>query len=104
MAAHPAEFAQAREAGLDALGWCFGQFAKGDQIGLRGHVMALLCQSIILDCGEGCQTEGYLTGQDWFDAFADEARVLREELGDGVLLYEQYTCHAMAMETLGILD
>ena len=104
VAAHPAEFAQAREAGLDALGWCFGQFAKGDQIGLRGHVMALLCQSIILDCGEGCQTEGYLTGQDWFDAFADEARVLREELGDGVLLYEQYTCHAMAMETLGILD
>ena len=104
VAAHPAEFSQAKEADLDALRWSFDQFAKGEQIGLRGHVMAILCQDIILASGEGCRTEGYMTGQAWFNTFASEAEVLLGEVGNGVLLYEAYPCHAMALEALGTLN
>ena len=104
VAAHPEEFSQAKAAGPDALRWSFEQFAQGDRIGLEGHVLALLCQEIILENGEGCRTDGYMTGQDWFNSFAEEARALLDELGDGALLYRQYTCHAMALEALGTLN
>lgn len=103
VSAHPTEMQQAREAGFDALRWCFTRFAEGGQIGLEGHIMALLCQEIILESGESCQTEGYMTGQDWFNTFAREAERLKEELGSGLLLYEAHPCHAMALEALGIL-
>ena len=103
VAAHPTEMQQAREAGLDALRWCFARFADGNEIGLEGHVMAILCQDIILESGESCQTEGYMTGQDWFNTFAREAERLKAELGSGLLLYEAHPCHAMALEALGIL-
>lgn len=103
VAAHPSEMQQAREAGFDALRWCFARFAEGGQIGLEGHIMAILCQDIILESGESCQTEGYMTGQDWFNTFAREAEQLKAELGSGLLLYEAHPCHAMALEALGIL-
>ena len=103
VAAHPDEMQQAREAGFDALRWCFARFAENGQIGLEGHVMAILCQDIILESGESCQTEGYMTGQDWFNTFAREAEQLKAELGSGLLLYEAHPCHAMALEALGIL-
>ena len=103
VAAHPDEMQQAREAGFDALRWCFARFAEGGQMGLEGHIMAILCQDIILESGESCQTEGYMTGQDWFNTFAREAEQLKEELGSGLLLYEAHPCHAMALEALGIL-
>ena len=103
VAAHPTEMQQAREAGFDTLRWCFARFAEGGQMGLEGHIMAILCQDIILESGESCQTEGYMTGQDWFNTFALEAEQLKKELGSGLLLYEAHPCHAMALEALGIL-
>ena len=103
VAAHPEEMQQAREAGFDALRWCFTRFADGNEIGLEGHIMAILCQDIILESGESCQTEGYMTGQDWFNNFAREAEQRKAELGSGLLLYEAHPCHAMALEALGIL-
>lgn len=99
--AHRAEYDHLVELEHITVYWCFTQFAKGHQYDLRGHIMALACRDIISQ-PEPLTIDGIqMTGQDWFDAFANQALSLREELGDQEFT-ESHPWHAMALEILGI--
>lgn len=66
---HPIAFREITYYGMHTLSHAFGEFLKGGQTDLRGHLMALACQSIIETMGEPFEPEAYTTGQDWFDQF-----------------------------------
>ncbi len=95
---HPAEYDEILRLGDNALKFCFEEFARGGQEGLRGEVMALVCQSLI-SVTEDCAVAEYSTGQDWFDAFAAIARENREALGSGELEKSHPGCH-LALKAL----
>ncbi len=82
--AHPEEYAQLVAMGYDTLDYCFAQFSEGNQMDLRGKIMALACQEIITASGERCLVENATTGQAWFNRMAEQAyehlnRMSREE-------------------------
>lgn len=63
------------------LRYCFEKFLKGNQTDLRGHIMAQACQDIIEGWNfskENAVTGELATGQEWFDAFLENAHKLEE--------------------------
>ena len=59
------------------LNYCFGQFLLGEQTDLRGHIMKSACEDITESLGEPRLEDGvFATGQDWFDAFRENAESL----------------------------
>ena len=68
--AQPIEYRELTYYGQHTLRYCFERFLQGGQNDLVGHIMALVCQDIMLGWGEGYAIDGVMmTGQDWFDAF-----------------------------------
>ncbi len=99
--AHPEEYARLLEKGQNTVSYCFRQFAKGGQRDLKGHIMALACRTIIEQVEEVHDDGLFMTGQDWFDAFATHAEALRKELGSQEFS-KFYPYHDMALQYLGI--
>ncbi|MBQ8354681.1 MAG: hypothetical protein IJY40_03525 [Oscillospiraceae bacterium] len=103
IAAHQEEFDRLVSLGTRTIRYCFAEFARGGQIGLEGHIMALACREII-PVGTHVHDipyESCLTGQDWFDQFAKLARSHRNEMGQ-LELEERHSYCFMALEALGI--
>ena len=103
IAAHQEEFDRLVSLGTRTIRYCFAEFARGGQIGLEGHIMALACREII-PVGTHVHDipyESCLTGQDWFDQFAKLARSHRDEMGQ-LELEERHSYCFMALEALGI--
>ncbi len=103
IAAHQEEFDRLVSLGTRTIRYCFAEFARGGQIGLEGHIMALACREII-PVGTNVHDipyESCLTGQDWFDQFAQLARSHRDEMGQ-LELEERHSYCFMALEALGI--
>ena len=68
--------------GKYTLWYCFGEFLKGGQTELRGHIMASVCKDISLGWGEALLTDSEnpaATGQDWFDIFRSNAEELQKQ-------------------------
>ena len=103
IAAHQEEFDRLVSLGTRTIRYCFAEFARGGQIGLEGHIMALACREII-PVGNHVHDipyESCLTGQDWFDQFAKLANSHRDEMGQ-LELEERHSYCFMALEALGI--
>ena len=81
--AHEPEYQELLSYGEYTLRYCFSEFLQGGQTELRGQIMALICQNIMLTWGEGYAIDQDLvTGQDWFDAFKRRAESLDEQYSD----------------------
>lgn len=79
--AHEAEYEKLLSYSEYTLRYCFTEFLKGGQIDLRGHIMALACQDIMLALGEGYTIDqNPSTGQNWFDSFRGSAENLAGQL------------------------
>lgn len=101
IAAHRTEYDRLLEMNHNTVAYCFRQFADGGQTDLKGHIMAQACRDIISPYEE-VHAEGlYMTGQDWFDAFATHALALREEYGSERFA-QYYPYHDQALQYLGI--
>ncbi len=61
-----------------ALSYCFIAFESGDQLGLKGHLMASVARDL---CNDEF-SEDFATGQAWYDHFVTFAIVKRDELGE----------------------
>lgn len=61
-----------------ALSYCFIAFESGDQLGLKGHLMASVARDL---CNDEF-SEDFETGQAWYDHFVTYAIVKRDELGE----------------------
>ncbi len=81
IAEHQTEFEGLVDYGIHAIHYCFSEFLKGGQHGLRGHIMAAACREIAQAWGEGTLTMDALpfTGQQWFDTFKANALSLAEQ-------------------------
>lgn len=103
IAAHQEEFDRLVSLGTRTIRYCFAEFARGGQIGLEGHIMALACREIIPvgNHDHDIPYESCLTGQDWFDQFAQLARSHRDEMGQ-LELEKRHSYCFMALEALGI--
>ncbi len=99
--AHPREYQRLLQCDRTMVRYCFEQFANGNQMDLRGHIMALACQAVIGETEEFSIDSFYMTGQAWFNLFAEEADALRERIGREELS-QFHPYHAMALEILGI--
>ena len=78
--AHEAEYQELLGYGEYTLRYCFGEFLKSGQTDLRGQIMALACQDIMLAWGEGYAIDqDPITGQDWFDEFRENAESLSNQ-------------------------
>ena len=81
--AHEPEYQELLSYGEYTLRYCFSEFLQGGQTELRGQIMALICQNIMLTWGEGYAIDQDLvTGQDWFDAFKRRAESLDKQYSD----------------------
>lgn len=82
--AHEAEYQELLGYDEYTLRYCFANFLQGGQTGLRGHIMASACLDIGTTWGEApLAADIYLpTGQDWFDAFKDNAEALAKQMSD----------------------
>lgn len=69
ISAHPMEYREITYYGMYALKHAFGEFLEGGQTGLRGHLMALICQDILESMGEPFTPTEYTTGQEWFEQY-----------------------------------
>ena len=103
IAAHQEEFDRLVSLGTRTIRYCFAEFARDGQIGLEGHIMALACREIIPvgNHDHDIPYESCLTGQDWFDQFAQLARSHRDEMGQ-LELEKRHSYCFMALEALGI--
>lgn len=61
--AHALDYRELTYYGDYALGYCIAEFEKGGQTGLKGALMAILCQDLL-----GVEGDSGGTGQDWYDA------------------------------------
>lgn len=95
--AHREEYRTLVKMGEEAVLYCFGEFSKGSQTGLKGHIMAILCREII---GVTDDT-GFMTGQDWFNDFSAEALLLRDKVSKEDF-HVVYPWHSLALDSLGI--
>ena len=78
--AHQDEYDELLAYGAYTLQFCFEEFLADGHTDLRGHIMALACQDIMLSWGEGYTVDGYrMTGQDWFDEFRSNVQSLYEQ-------------------------
>ena len=60
--------------GQHTLQYCFEKFLQGKQTGLTGHIMAAVCEDIMLGWGEAYAMDQVLmTGQEWFEEFRSNA-------------------------------
>ncbi|PLX30468.1 MAG: hypothetical protein C0604_09525, partial [Clostridiales bacterium] len=67
---HRIEYREIVFIGKHALDYCFSEFEKGGQTGLKGHIMAAACRDIMKVYGE--EFNGlFNTGQDWYDAYEE---------------------------------
>lgn len=57
--------------------YCFNEFERGKQVGLKGQLMMLACRSIP---GEAEDDLGYATGQEWYNAFKANAFKLQASM------------------------
>ena len=74
---HETEYAELLGYGEYTLRYCFTEFLRGSQYDLRGHIMALACEDIMLAWGEAYTIDGTpLTGQDRFNEFCGNAEKL----------------------------
>ncbi len=79
--AHPKEYFRLLEYDEFTLRYCFGEFLKGEQTDLRGHIMAVACREILKNHEELIVSgEGFMTGQDWFDAYEAAVEELYSEM------------------------
>ncbi|MBF4692407.1 M56 family metallopeptidase [Fusibacter ferrireducens] len=76
--AHPDVYEKILSYGDLALSYCFIEFEKGGQLGLKGHLMANVGK--VLCNGEF--DEHFETGQAWYDHFVTFAIAKRDELGE----------------------
>ena len=73
---HSIEYRELTYYGQYTLRYCFEQFLKGEQIGLRGHLMRAVIDDIAPESKLQIQT---MTGQEYFDAWKDAALRIAEE-------------------------
>ena len=74
---HETEYNELLGYGKYTLRYCFTEFLQGSQYDLRGHIMALACEDIMLAWDEAYMIDGALfTGQDRFDEFRRNAESL----------------------------
>jgi len=99
--AHPEEYERLLALGQNTVSYSFRLFARGGQRDLKGHILALACREIIGQVEDADEDGLYMTGQDWFDAFAHHAEALRSELGTQEFS-KLYPYHEMALAYLGI--
>ena len=101
--AHREEYSQLLELGSKTVSYCFVQFSQRNCWDLNGHIMAILCRDIIGQTEEVYEDGTYMTGQDWFNAFAKNAGALLRESIDAAALKADNPYHAMALEILGYI-
>jgi len=65
---HPIEYREIVFIGSHAMDYCFTEFEKGNQTGLKGNIMASACQDIMAVYGEEFNGS-FSNGQDWYDAY-----------------------------------
>ena len=86
--AHKLECRELTYYGKYTLWYCFGEFMKGGQTGLRGQIMASVCKDIALGWGEALPIDSEnpaATGQDWFDIFRSNAEELQKQYSEDEL-------------------
>lgn len=85
--AHEAEYEELLGYGEYTLRYCFTEFLQGGQNDLRGRIMALACEDIMLAWGEALLIDGTapVTGQEWFDIFCDNAASLSFQFSSEML-------------------
>ena len=78
---HESEYNELVSYGKYTLQYCFSEFLKGEQMDLRGHIMASVCNGIAEKWGESLIIDGNTpsTGQGWFDIFRNNAESLAEQ-------------------------
>lgn len=79
IAAHSDEWAELLSYGEYSVRYCFDEFLKGGQTGLKGHLMCQLCREIMESQGFAQDDAAYPTGQMWFDSFRKNAERLAED-------------------------
>lgn len=79
--ANRTEYDELLSYGDSTLKFCFTEFLAGNQIDLRGHIMASACKDIMSGMGEALlyADSVVMTGQDWFDAFYSNAKELERQ-------------------------
>ena len=90
--------------GTDTLEYCFSEFLRTTQEGIRGQAMAYVCNEIMESMGEqGLEGWSYQqSGQDWFDAFYSNALALRYQYPADELK-EEYPGSWLYLTMTGIL-
>ena len=78
---HESEYNELIAYGKYTLQYCFSEFLKGGQTGLRGHIMASACSDIAAKWGEALAIDGIApaTGQGWFAIFRNNAETLAKQ-------------------------
>ena len=82
IAAHQEEYDRLLNYEAYTLRYCFTAFLQGGQTDLRGEVMAMACQEIMLSRGEAVpmlDRDPPRTGQDWFDEIYSNALWLENQ-------------------------
>lgn len=78
--AHQSEYDTMVSYGAHTLRYCFTEFLKEDQTGLRGHIMAIACQDVMSGWGEVLIIDRTVsTGQDWFNLFRANAESMQTQ-------------------------
>ena len=78
--AHQSEYDTMVSYGAHTLRYCFTEFLKEDQTGLRGHIMAIACQDVMSGWGEVVIIDRTVsTGQDWFNLFRANAESMQTQ-------------------------
>lgn len=78
VAAHPEEYQALLDRGEETLRYIFSKFLEGGQTGLEGHLMRMVLDDLAPECQLKLAAD---TGQEYFDAWLEMARGLREEHG-----------------------
>ena len=73
---HPIEYRELTYYGRYTLKYCFAEFLKGGQTDLRGHIMRAAIDDIAPEARLRLDAE---TGQEYFDAWKDDAMSVREQ-------------------------
>lgn len=86
--------------GWYTLQYCFDRFEKGGETGLAGQIMARACEEIAGGWGEEPLVFSVLpTGQQWYDAFKNNARSLAEQYTETELA-ERYPASDLLLRML----
>ncbi|MDO4732791.1 MAG: hypothetical protein Q4B50_04665, partial [Bacillota bacterium] len=78
---HEGAYEELLSYGKYTLHFCFSEFLMGGQADLRGQIMSLACQDIMLAWGEAYIVDwAGLSGQDWFAEFRSNAESLSDQI------------------------